>query len=309
MRILLVKPHLSRATHAGKDFVELEPLELEYLAAALPNHDVELLDMRFEKNLEKKIEEFQPHIVGTTAYSAPHIVGTTAYSVHFYNALKVMQTAKRIDKDIFTVVGGHHATLMSQDFNRKEIDAIVIGEGIFSFKELVENLERRRSLRNIPGLALRENSDLVFTEPRNDIDNVDLFPLPNRDITRKYRQNYFYLWWKPVALMRASVGCAYRCSFCPIWKAARGRWKCRAPELVAEELATVKEGFVYFCDDNAFFDKEKMEALYNFIKQRNIRKEYFFFSRTDTLVKHQDLIEKWAEIGLRQVFLGIEAVN
>ncbi|MGA9363272.1 MAG: radical SAM protein [Bacteroidota bacterium] len=298
MRILLVKPHLSRATHAGKDFVELEPLELEYLAAALSNHDVELLDMRFERNLEKKIEEFQPHIVGTTAYS-----------VHFYNALKVMQTAKRIDKDIFTVVGGHHATLMSQDFNHKEIDAIVIGEGIFSFKELVENLERRRSLRNIPGLALRENSDLVFTEPRNDIDNVDLFPLPNRDITRKYRQNYFYLWWKPVALMRASVGCAYRCSFCPIWKAARGRWKCRAPELVAEELATVKEGFVYFCDDNAFFDKEKMEALYNFIKQRNIRKEYFFFSRTDTLVKHQDLIEKWAEIGLRQVFLGIEAVT
>jgi radical SAM superfamily enzyme YgiQ (UPF0313 family) len=298
MKILLVKPHLSRATHAGNDFVELEPLELEYLAAALPNHDVELLDMRFEKNLEKKIEEFQPDIVGTTACS-----------VQFYNALRVMQTAKRIDPQIFTVVGGHHATLMSQDFNRKEVDAVVIGEGTFSFKELVENLERNLSLRSIPGLALREDNDLVFTEPRNDIGNVDLFPFPNRGLSRKYRRHYFYLWWRPVALMRASVGCAYRCSFCPIWKAARGKWKCRAPELVADELATVKEGFVYFCDDNAFFDREKMETLYNLIKERNISKEYFFFSRTDTLVKHHDLIEKWAEIGLRQVFLGVEAVS
>jgi radical SAM superfamily enzyme YgiQ (UPF0313 family) len=52
-----------------------------------------------------------------------------------------------------------------------------------------------------------------------------------------------------------------------------------------------------------------MEKLYQLLKERNIRKEYFFFSRPEELVKRPDLVEKWAEIGLRQVFLGVEAVD
>ncbi len=298
MRILLAKPYLSPPTLTGGNYVELEPLELEYLAAGLYNHDVELIDMRYEKDLESRIVTFQPHVVASTAYS-----------IHVYNTRRIMEIAKRISEDIFTVVGGHHATLMPHDFQRKEIDAIVLGEGVYSFRDLVETLERGLPIESVSGLCFRKDSDFVFTEPRSDIENIDLFPLPNRNITRKYRKEYFYLWWRPAALLRASVGCAYRCSFCPIWKAAGGKWKYRSPQLVADELATISENFIYFCDDNAFFDSERMATLCQLIKERNIKKEYFFFSRPEALVKCPDLVENWAEIGLRIVFLGIEAVD
>ncbi len=298
LKILLVKPNISRGTLTGSDFVELEPLELEYLAAGIPQYEVRLIDMRFENNLDDMITAFRPDIVASTAYS-----------VHFYNALKIMRTAKRLIPEVFTVVGGHHATLSPFDFNCNEIDAIVLGEGVFSFRELVENFEKGLSFENIHGLAIRNNGNLLLTRPRNDIEYIDLFPLPDRNVTEKYRKNYFYLWWRPAALLRASAGCAYRCSFCPIWAAANGMCVYRSPELVAEELHTIKEGFVYFCDDNAFYDSEKMAILCQIIKRDDINKEYFFFSRPDAVVRHAGLVEKWAEVGLRQVFIGVEAIE
>jgi radical SAM superfamily enzyme YgiQ (UPF0313 family) len=298
MRVLLVKPHLSPSTLTGGDYLESEPLELEYLAAGLVSHDVDLIDMRYEKTLESKIAGFQPDVVASTAYS-----------VHVYNTLRIMKTVKRISRDIFTVVGGHHATLMPDDFKRREIDAIVIGEGVYSFRDLVESLERGLPLGSVPGLCFKKNGNFVFTEPRNDVENIDLFPFPDRNLTRKYRKNYFYLWWRPAALLRASTGCAYRCSFCPIWKAAGGKWKYRSPRLVADELASISEGFVSFCDDNAFFDSKKMAELHQLLKEMNINKEYSFYSRPEAVVKNSGLVEKWAEIGLRLVFMGIEAVD
>jgi len=109
--------------------------------------------------------------------------------------------------------------------------------------------------------------------------------------------------------MRTSAGCQYRCAYCPIWKAAGGKWIYRDPECVAEELAGIDEGFVYFADDNMFFDRDRTAALYRAIRDRGIRKEYFLFSRADAVVRCRDLIPQWAELGLRQVFLGLEAVD
>jgi radical SAM superfamily enzyme YgiQ (UPF0313 family) len=298
MKILLVKPDLSPPTIAGNKFVELEPLELEYLAAALPDHDVELVDLRFDKNLERRISEFWPDVVASTAYS-----------VHYYTVLNIMRTAKRIRPDVYTVVGGHHATLMPHDFNRDGIDFLVRGEGVFAFAELVAVLEKGAPPTGVAGLAVRANGRMVFTDPRNDLDRIDRFPFPDRNLTRRYRKKFFYLWWRPAALMRASAGCSCHCSFCPIWTATRGVCRYRSPESVARELATVDEGFVYFCDDNGFFDRVRMQTLAEIIKKEGIKKEFFFFSRPDAVVERPTLVEKWAESGLKQVFLGIEVVN
>jgi len=298
MKILLVKPYQSKKTIAGSDFVELEPLELEYLAAGLTDHDVRLIDMRFDRDLETVLLEFRPDVVACTAYS-----------VHVYNTLEIMRTAKRLVPEAFTVVGGHHATVAPADFAQSEIDAVVIGEGVFTLKNIVEAIERGTPLNGIPGVAFRHDNQVVVTDNRTDIDAIDRLPQPDRSISERYRSHYFYLQWKPAALIRASVGCAYHCSFCPIPTATQGKLKYRRPELVAEEIKTIKEGFIYFCDDNAFFDRQTMETLGRLLSGENLGKEYFFFSRPDTLVACPDLVELWAEIGLRQVFLGIEAID
>jgi radical SAM superfamily enzyme YgiQ (UPF0313 family) len=298
MKVLLVKPALDRPTIAGGEITELEPLELEYLAAALKDHDVELVDLRYDRDVASAVRRFQPDVVGVTALS-----------VHYYQALAILRTVKQIDERIYTVVGGHHATLLPGDFQRADVDAIVCGEGVFTFVALLRRLERGVPPVDVPGLWYRPNGEFVCTGARNDIDRIDDLPLPDRDITRRYRDRYIHFWWRPAALMRTSAGCQYRCAYCPIWKAAGGRWTYRAPERVADELATIREGFVYFADDNMFFDRDRTAALCRAIAERGIRKEYFLFSRADAVMRCRDLIPRWAEIGLRQVFLGLEAVD
>jgi len=298
MKILLVKPSLGPPTIAGRDFAELEPLELEYLAAGLHDHDCELVDLRFDRDLETRIRDF-----------APDVVAATGYSVHLHNALACLRSAKQIDPGIVTVMGGHHATLLPGDLQHPGVDIIVCGEGVFTFRELVSRLESGATPAAVPGLWYRKNGRFAFSGARNDIARLDELPFPDRQITRRHRDRYYYFWWHPAALVRASAGCAYRCSYCPIWKAADGRWRYRDPEQVAEELAQVREGFVYFTDDNMFFDRERMAGLHHAIERRGIRKEYFLFSRADAVVNSRDLVEKWSEIGLRQVFLGLEAVD
>ena len=56
MKILLVKPALNPVFLAP---MWGDPLELEYVAAAVPDHSVEILDMRIDPNLQAKAGEVQ----------------------------------------------------------------------------------------------------------------------------------------------------------------------------------------------------------------------------------------------------------
>ena len=100
MKLLLVKPPLNRNLLAPNHD---EPLELEYLAAAA-GHEVQILDMRLDKNLDRALSRFKPSLVGITAYTCDH-----------NSTLSVLREVKKFDADIRTAMGGHHATMLPAD--------------------------------------------------------------------------------------------------------------------------------------------------------------------------------------------------
>ncbi|HCJ66170.1 MAG TPA: B12-binding domain-containing radical SAM protein, partial [Elusimicrobia bacterium] len=107
MRVLLVQPPLnSNIIGAGLLYLQ-EPLALETLAASIPHHEVKILDMRIEPNLEEELNSFQPEIVGVTAYT-PEV----------YIASDILQKVKNWNPEVLTVVGGQHATLLPGDFKK-----------------------------------------------------------------------------------------------------------------------------------------------------------------------------------------------
>jgi radical SAM superfamily enzyme YgiQ (UPF0313 family) len=85
-----------------------------------------------------------------------------------------------------------------------------------------------------------------------------------------------------------------------------GRYYTRKPERILEELRTIEEPCVYFCDDESMLDRKRMEALADIIKISGIRKRYFCYARTDTIARHPELFRKWKDIGLERVFVGFE---
>jgi len=296
MKVLLVYPDSDEISIVPKKLMNIEPLGLEYLAGAIPEHQVQILDMKMGKNWQKEIEEFMPDVVGICSMV-----------IHYYRVLEVLKKVKELNPKTLTIVGGIHATLVPGDFNQPEVDAVVLGHRVYSFKQIIGNFEKNKSFEEIEGIAWPNGDKMHFTAVKNQITDLDHLPLPRRDLTRKYRQRYFHLLWRPLAQIVTSLGCPYNCSFCANRALTKGRFLKRSPEMVLKELSEIEEEYIYACDDNFFFDYQHAEKIYQLIKYSGIKKQYYVLSRVDEINRHPDIVEKWAEIGLKKVLLGLES--
>jgi hopanoid C-3 methylase len=295
MKILLIQPPKAAATIGGGDVYVYEPLALEYVAAGVAaDHDVRILDLRLSNDLQDVLQGFRPDIVGITAYT-----------VHVNVVRRLFAEIKSQSPGVLTVVGGHHATLAPEDFISPFIDVIVIGEGVFVFRDIVERFEKREQFDDIPGIAIPNGNGLFGTVPRPS-EELDAFPLPDRSMTARYRARYHSEWMRPLASIRTSKGCPYRCNFCALWKLTGGRYLRRSPAKIVEELAGIAEDFVFFADDESLIDTARMKTLAELIRTSGIRKRYFLYGRSDTIARSAELLRLWQSIGLERVFVGFE---
>ena len=130
MRILLINPAPGGLTIGLRRLAKMEPLALETLAAAVPDHEVRIVDLELERDLAGVLRSFQPELVGASA----QIVQT-------YGARRALKLAKEHDPSTLTLVGGHHASLWPQDFQAPFIDAVVLGEGVAPLREIVSRAQ------------------------------------------------------------------------------------------------------------------------------------------------------------------------
>ena len=86
-----------------------------------------------------------------------------------------------------------------------------------------------------------------------------------------------------------------------------GRYYMREIEGVVREIASVPERFVFLVDDEAFINVRRMTDLALALRAAGVQKEYFAYCRIDTLLRHREMMELWREVGLRRLFIGIEA--
>jgi radical SAM superfamily enzyme YgiQ (UPF0313 family) len=297
LNVLLIQPP-SHNDLVDRIFLH-EPLALEYVGAglALDGHLVTLLDARLE-----------PDIEGTFTELSPDIVGLTGFTSHVSIVRNIAKRLKVISPDVLIVTGGHHATVCPEDFNIPEIDLVVIGEGVTAMREIARCHGERTSFKDIKGIAIPGAAELAFTYPR-DYPDLDDLPFPERTLTEKYRDQYFNEWLKPMASVRTSLGCTSRCEFCSLWSITSGNYMRRSVRSVVEELSSIKEPNVFFCDDESMCDVGRMGELADSIKEAGIHKKYFLYARADTIVQHPGLFEKWRDAGLTQVFVGMESFS
>jgi radical SAM superfamily enzyme YgiQ (UPF0313 family) len=295
VNILLLQPAKAASTIGGDDISIFEPLALEYLAAGLvSDHDVRIMDLRLDPDLERTLASFQPEIVGLTGYT-----------VHVNPVKALCERVKTWSADALTVVGGHHATVWPQDLDSPWVDLVVRGEGIGALREIVSRLEMGQGYGGIAGVCGEIDGRFVVGEPVP-IADLDSVPLPARNLTSAYRSRYFSEWMRPLASIRTSKGCPHRCNFCAQWKLSGGRYLRRSPESVVEELATIEEPWVFFADDESLYDAARMRRLAELIRDAGISKRYFIYARSETIVRAPELLELWRSVGLERVFVGLE---
>ena len=301
MKVLLVEPPLSPFDITTKIFFMPPPYHLEVLAGRLvSNHDVHILDMRVDQDLDTELNRFKPDIVGCSCVAAnSHLVK------------QVLRRVKELGPDIITVVGGHHPSLMPEDCNEAFIDAVVIGEGEETLYEFVQVCESKHNWREIPGIAYRLEDGGFRINRNRELMDLDKIPIPARNLTRLNRDKglYFRGNWRPLDCTITSRGCPNKCTFCGLWKINRGKYRARCARLIADELDEISSPNVMFLDDNTLDHVENASALAEEIKRRRMKKRYELYGRVDTVVQHPELVEKWREAGMELLLLGLEASN
>jgi radical SAM superfamily enzyme YgiQ (UPF0313 family) len=299
VRILLIQPDF----HAGAVGFRLaampEPLGLEILAATVPDHEVLILDMRLEDDL-----------VGTLDRFAPHVVAVTALTTEVYAAQEILAAVKRHAAEHVTVVGGHHATLIPEDFCLPYVDVICLGEGELVFPQLLNALAGRRPLRHVPNVIWRDRDGSFIDNGRSCVPlDADTIPLPRRDLAARYRPEYYFLFDQPDASVASGRGCPFRCTFCSVWEFYRGRTCQMSPQRVIQEIQTIDTAHITFVDDNFLMNARRELAIAGRLQSEGIMHRYSMECRTDSIVRHPETIEKWVEVGLYGVLLGLEAAS
>ncbi|MGE5609804.1 MAG: B12-binding domain-containing radical SAM protein, partial [Bacillota bacterium] len=261
----------------------------------------------FEGEKEKKGEAV---LKGVLEEFRPEMVGVTALTPEVYAAREVVRAVKGFSKEIFTVVGGHHASLLPEDFDIPEVDAIAVGEGEVVFPGLVEAVAGRGKLREVPNLIWRDGEGrMVHNRMMEAGLSMDGLPIAARELTGKYRDQYFFLFHRPDTSVATARGCPYRCNFCSVWKFNHGRTRRMSAGRVLEELRTVRTEHVTFVDDNFLIDWKREDAIAERIRAEGLRMQFSMECRTDAIVRRPELIKKWVEIGLVGVLLGLEGVS
>lgn len=299
MKILLVRPPVPRHTIGLKHIMICEPLELEYIAGNLNDHDVMIFDHLVESGFDGRLRDFAPDVVVSSCYKT----GTN-------EVIKLFRKVKTWNRGCFTIAGGVHATLVPVDFSDPATDIVGVGDGTFLLAEIIDCLASGKSLYGLPGIAFpRDFQQVELTQKRAYMPKADTLPLPRRDLVAHLQHRYYYLMHQPVATMKTTWGCWYRCNFCFTWKITDGTPYSRSAESIVNELATIECEDVYIVDDIFLINKSRLRKIADLIIARGIRKKYLVYARADFIAENEEIIEEWAGLGLSAVFIGLEATT
>ncbi|MFF8102109.1 hopanoid C-3 methylase HpnR [Streptomyces sp. NPDC016640] len=296
MRLLLVHPS---ALMYSEIFLRLEPLGLERVAGAAraAGHQVRVVDLQVlgPGRLRDEVRSFRPQALGISLN-------------YLANVPEAIELAARVKQEVpgcFVFLGGHSVSFVAEeviDQAAGAVDAVVRGEGEPALAPLLEAV-RDGGVEGVPGIvtpAGRGPAPLM-------LHSIDA-PSPARDLMRS-RRRYFIGELGPCASVEFTRGCPWDCSFCSAWTFYGRSYRKASPEAAAEELAGIREPNVFIVDDVAFIRPEHGNAIAAEVERRGIRKRYYLETRSGVLLRHPEVFERWARLGLRYMFLGMEAID
>lgn len=276
-------------------------------------HKANVLDYTFRQKewrqyLQKKLNEFQPDVIGIT---------TTSLFMRYVRET-VDEIRKNYSKEIPIVLGGYHTTLKPDDaINEKGVNAVIMGEGEYILADYLDSLEEKKPLEGVTGLWYKKDGEIFRNPNRAWIEDIDSLPIPNYDLWEDI-DKYFYfvgqLW------LMGTRGCPFSCTNCsegPMSRALPGkRFRLRNPKGYVEEikhqwLKYKNRGFRMAHPFDAVFtaNKEWVREFCEEYKKQGLAEELPFSVFTHGATSQEDKIKMLAEAGCREVRIGVESGN
>jgi hopanoid C-3 methylase len=296
LRLLAVHPSGLMYTRV---FLRLEPLGLELVAAAArkAGHEVRLIDLQVETRRDyfRLLTAWRPDAIGFSGN----------YLANIPEIVDLAKASRAVLPGAFIFVGGHSTSFIAETVlahGEGAIDCVLKGEAEASVAALLDGA-RDGGLATVPGAVSAEGCG----PPPRFVESLDALR-PARDLLR-HRRKYFIGTLDPCASIEFARGCPWDCSFCSAWTFYGRTYRTASAEIIADELATLKEPGVFIVDDVAFIQDRHGLDIGEAIMKRGIRKEYYLETRADVLLRNKDVFRLWRRLGLQYMFIGLEAID
>ncbi|MBU1864110.1 MAG: B12-binding domain-containing radical SAM protein [Candidatus Omnitrophica bacterium] len=286
--------------------VVLPPLGLAYLAAVLERqgYTVTIIDAFAEKLSQQELLE--------RLRDKYRIVGFYCDTLNYNTILDIANRLKRTHARPHIIIGGPHATALPGESisEHPQIDCAVFGEGEITIVPLVKRLLEEKSLKDIQGVAYKENGRIVVNQPRPLIEDLDSIPMPAWHLLpiKKYR-SLIEAKGKRIMHIMGSRGCFNDCNYCFNAKMWHKKIRLHSAERIMQEVDYLRSQyaiqFIQFYDDNFTLDKKRLIILTEQFVQSKVA--WSCSTRIDLL--NEEIIQHLKRGHVDHVCIGIETVN
>lgn len=296
MNVLLVNPRYNGCA-------EIPALGLEYIAAPLlqEGFHVSILDLDILTE-----EKAHAALIEAIKTKPPDVVGVTSLSHSHRAAVQVCETAKSFNPEIVTVLGGMHATVLSDEIltRQTDVDVIVRGEGEKSFLEVVKRRQWNEGFEDVEGVSFRRNGKIVHKDDRMPEKDLDRLLMPSHHLV----ENRFYR----TRSISSSRGCHHDCTFCSIQSQYHHVVRARSVSNLMEEiqcLITLGAKRIMFTDDDFLFNIRRIRELCSGIMKDGFHEKVAFYAeaRIDDICRNPLTARVLSEAGFRGVYIGAES--
>lgn len=281
------------------------PLGLLYVATALRDtgYGADILDINLLPR-GTTVDQLTDEILSRDA----DVVGFSAMCDQYPRVISLCRGLKRHRPDIVTILGGPEATLTAAATleHFPQVDLVAGGECEYTITRLVDAMQGRTSLRDIPGVTYRDGHSVTTNPPLPLIGDLDALAFPNYELLPSIR-----LFWTEYNLpmpIEAGRGCPYACTFCSLTTLRQRRFRLRSPKrligMARKMTAEYGSGRIVFLHDNFTASRRRVLNFCHELKNAEMDIEWQCSSRADSL--DDELLERMAETGCRHIYLGIE---
>jgi anaerobic magnesium-protoporphyrin IX monomethyl ester cyclase len=313
MKIVFVNPSLNCG---NKDIISKrivgnvqEPLGLAYLGAVLEENGdvVEIIDAEASDMSYREVAE---HVSSRDV----DVVGITMTTMVYSNAVKTIKAIKSMSNPMI-IVGGAHPTALPIETLKEvaEIDAVVIGEGETTIVELINAIKNNEDLKNIKGIAYRNDEEIFVTEKRPFIEDLDTIPFPARHLLPMdlYRTKPSAYEKFPTYSIVGSRGCPFRCTFCAILFGKSYRY--HSAKRICDEMEHLINNYgakgVVFKDDSFTLNRKHATEICHEIINRGINEKISISIATRVNLVDKPLLELLKKAGCWLIHYGVESGN
>ena len=275
-------------------------LALRYLKAyAAPEYNVEIVEYTIKDPVMNIVTDLYNH--------KPDIIGFSCYIWNMEEIKKVITILKKINPNIYIVLGGPEVTY-DPFFWLRDIpgaDFIVIGEGEATFKNLIAEIEGNRNFHNVQGIAFLEGEKPILTPAAP---KVDLKSIPSPFRFEEDIPNLS----KRITYIETSRGCPFSCQFCLSSIETGVRFFNR--EAIKEDLRfLMKNGAktIKFMDRTFNISRSYALDIFEFLIKEHEPGCVFQFEITADIMKPEviEYLNKEAPPGLFRFEIGVQSTN